>query len=268
MSRKAKVVISVLVAVVLLVVGGTATVLARSDEATPTPEPGTKNFMVTANATVLLARVAEILGTSQEELVNAFKQAKGDAQQQFSTGVLDKLLEKGLISEAEAAAIQGWLAAKPEPSDEESMGQWLEQRPEISKPGLLRHVLQGPPRFRGHRHGIGGQLPALRPLIGKVAEILEIPEEDLINALRQAQQEIGQEMRERAFITALGRAVVDERITQEEADQIEVWWQQRPEAFDRAFPGANVFPSRHGGRMMAAPNGWSGMKLHKPWFVP
>lgn len=262
MSKKVKVLISVLVAV-LLTVGGTATVLAQNDETTPIPEPGTKTLMVTANATGLLARVAGILGTSQEELVNAFKQVKQDAQQQFSTKVLDKLLEKGLINEVEAAAIQDWLAAKPEPSDEEAMRQWLEQRPEISKPGLLRYVLQGSPRFRGRRHGIGGQLPELRPLIGKVAEILEIPEEDLINALRQAQQEIGQEMREGAFITALERAVVDERITQEEADQIEAWWQQRPEAFGRAFPGANVFPARHGRRMMAAPNGWSGMKLHK-----
>jgi hypothetical protein len=66
-------------------------------------------------------------------------------------------------------------------------------------------------------------------LLARVAAILDIPEEDLVNAFKQAQQE----MREEAFIEALDKAVEKGWLTQEEADQIEEWWQQRPEIIDR-----------------------------------
>ncbi len=65
MSRRIKVIISVLVAVVVLTVGSAATVMAEG-EATP-PEAG---------AECLLARVAQILGIPQEDLTDAFEQAR------------------------------------------------------------------------------------------------------------------------------------------------------------------------------------------------
>ena len=65
-------------------------------------------------------------------------------------------------------------------------------------------------------------------LLARVAEILDIPQEELVDAFRQAQQEIRQE----ASIRFLNKAVENERITQEEADEIEEWREQKPEALE------------------------------------
>ena len=72
MSRRIKVIISVLVVVVLLTVGSAATVMAEG-EATPPPEAGDECFP---------ARVAQILGISQEDLTNAFGQARQEMREE------------------------------------------------------------------------------------------------------------------------------------------------------------------------------------------
>lgn len=83
-------------------------------------------------------------------------------------------------------------------------------------------------------------------LLARVAEILDIAEEDLSNAFRQAQQE----MRQEAFIRALDEAVAEGRFTQEEVDEIREWWQQKPEALDRSLFGrAFGFRGLGGGHM-------------------
>ena len=61
--------------------------------------------------------------------------------------------------------------------------------------------------------------------LNRVAEILGIDETDLTAAFKQAQQE----MKEEAFINRLNQAVEEGRITQEQADEIIEWWQQRPD---------------------------------------
>jgi len=89
-------------------------------------------------------------------------------------------------------------------------------------------------------------------LLARVAEILGIPEEDLINAFNQAQQEI----REEAFDKWLDKAVERGLITQEKANEIKEWWEQRPEALDRSlFPPALGFPSLRG-HMFGGHRGW------------
>jgi len=72
MFRRIKVLISALVVVVVLTVGSAATVMAEG-EATPPPE---------ARAECLLARVAQILGISQECLTNAFEQARQEIREE------------------------------------------------------------------------------------------------------------------------------------------------------------------------------------------
>ncbi len=62
-------------------------------------------------------------------------------------------------------------------------------------------------------------------LLERVADILEIDKEDLIDAFKQAQQE----MKEEAFINRLNQAVKEGRITREQADEIIRWWEQRPD---------------------------------------
>jgi len=62
-------------------------------------------------------------------------------------------------------------------------------------------------------------------LLERVADILEIDREDLIDAFKQAQQE----MRGEVFINRLNQAVAEEGITQEQADEIIGWWKLRPD---------------------------------------
>ncbi len=62
-------------------------------------------------------------------------------------------------------------------------------------------------------------------LLERVADILEIDKEALIDAFKQAQQE----MMGDAFINRLNQAVEEGRITREQADEIIKWLEQRPD---------------------------------------
>lgn len=109
-------------------------------------------------------------------------------------------------------------------------------------------------------------------LLARVAEILGIPEEELVNAFKQAQQEL----REEAFTKFLDKAVEEGLITQEEADQIKEWWEQRPEAISHLFPLAHIFPAIHGRQIIIIHKGYEGEPkilvpaLHdgRMWSVP
>jgi hypothetical protein len=96
MFRRIKVIISALVVVVVLTVGSAATVMAEG-EATP-PE---------ARAECLLARVAQILGISQEDLTNAFEQVRQEIREErcFTPGeqVQQKIRRVALIRSGEQA---------------------------------------------------------------------------------------------------------------------------------------------------------------------
>ena len=128
MSKKVKVLISVMVAILLVVVATTAAVMAQ-EEPESTPEAGG-----------LLARVAEILDIPQEELIDAFKQARQELRQETCLRALDMAVEKELISQDEADQIMGWWQQKPEvldqmrlrrfcaPSDLGQRYQWGEHR--------------------------------------------------------------------------------------------------------------------------------------------
>ena len=70
-------------------------------------------------------------------------------------------------------------------------------------------------------------------LLGRVAEIIGVDEEELTAAFEQAQQEI----REDAFISRINEAVEEERITQEQADDIIEWWLERPDDAFEAWRG-------------------------------
>ena len=139
MSKRMKILVSVLVAVVLLTVGGTATVMAQEGEPAPTPEPTTTALAATANTTGLLARVAEKLGITEEELVNAFKQAQQEMREEAFIKALDRAVEKGRITEGEAAEIKEWWGQKPEGFD---YG-WLGRAP-FSRAMRGQHFRGGP----------------------------------------------------------------------------------------------------------------------------
>jgi hypothetical protein len=129
MSKKLKVLIAVLVAILTLTVSGTVAVMAQENEE-PEPEeealveeleeliPRIRLFMSTMEPNELLSRVADKLGISEEELSDAFAQAKEDIMAERGEQAFDKLLdravEEGLITEAEAAEIADWWEQKPE----------------------------------------------------------------------------------------------------------------------------------------------------------
>lgn len=75
MSKKVKVLISVVVAVLVLTVGATTVVMAQDNGSTSTSN--------TTGANGLLARVADKLGISQEELTDAFNQARQEIRQEM-----------------------------------------------------------------------------------------------------------------------------------------------------------------------------------------
>lgn len=95
-------------------------------------------------------------------------------------------------------------------------------------------------------------------LLARVAGILGIPQEKLASAFKQAQQE----MREEAFFRRLAQAVEKGRLTQEEADEIKAWYEQRPDALDSGlFQRARTFKAMPGrlmwGRQMRGGHrGW------------
>lgn len=103
-QKRVKILVSALVVILLLAVGGTAMVLAQ-EEPTPTPEAGAEG---------LLARVAEILDIPQEDLVNAFEQARQEMRQEAFIRALDKAIAEGYINQEEADEIKEWWQQKPE----------------------------------------------------------------------------------------------------------------------------------------------------------
>jgi len=114
MSKKVKILVSVLVAVLLLTVGGTAAVMAQdgSDQDEPTqeePEGGRKGRF--------LAKVAELLDMTEEELIEIFKQARQELREEAFINYVNKAAERGIISPEEAEEIIDWWENRPEAVD-------------------------------------------------------------------------------------------------------------------------------------------------------
>jgi hypothetical protein len=70
-------------------------------------------------------------------------------------------------------------------------------------------------------------------LLARVAAILGIDQTTVENAFAQAQKD----MREEAMTNYLQEMVAEGKITQEEADQYQTWWDARPDALDKLGPG-------------------------------
>lgn len=136
MSKKMKVIIAVLVAVLALTVGGVTTALAQ-DEELPTPPFSElrENF---------LTKVADKLGVSVDDLEAAITAAQQEMKEEALTSRLDKAVEEGRLTQDEADAIK----------------EWWEQKPECLGPGLSGDgfgfgfpAVGSGPMFGGHRGG-------------------------------------------------------------------------------------------------------------------
>ncbi|MBI2849652.1 MAG: hypothetical protein HYX80_01250 [Chloroflexi bacterium] len=133
MWKNKKVLIIALVAAVLVIasIGGVA--LARAG-AVNSGQPKTLAD-VTGNTTQprsLLARVAEILGIDQQTLEAAVKQAKAEQQLEVLKNRLQKLVEAGKITQAQADAYLSWVQSKPDLGPyQQQLKEWAQARPSV-----------------------------------------------------------------------------------------------------------------------------------------
>lgn len=125
MSKKVKILISLVVAILLLAMGGTATVMAQEEESIPPPRTGGEG---------VLAQVADILNIPQEELASAFNQARQEMRQETFHRFLNKAVGQGRLTQDEADPIINW---------------W-EQRPEAVDRICLPRFFNSPPLAKGH----------------------------------------------------------------------------------------------------------------------
>jgi len=219
MLKKWKIIMVVLAAIVLLTVGGGAIAMA-DDETAPVSNP-------------LLARVAQLLGKNEAQLTDAIKAARKEVATEAVTAALDKAVTEGKITTTDKASILAWLAQQPDPANRDAMKAWWSARPQISKPELYKRFLgvRGKILRWGWCHNFAGIEES--QVMKKVAAKLIVGEQALIDAFKQASQE----MRTSAFQKALTNAVTNGRLTKAEAEQIETWWAQRPAALDKFAPG-------------------------------
>jgi len=140
MSKKVKVLISALVIAVLLTMGGVTMVMAEGEEETaPSPE---------ASENALLERVADILGIDEEDLINAFEQARQEMCEDAFTSHINQAVEEGLITQDQADEILEWWSQRPD----DAIEAWRGQGPNATGPGMFKNA----PRFRfslGNRRG-------------------------------------------------------------------------------------------------------------------
>lgn len=223
MSKKWGIILAVLAGVVVLALGGGAVALAAGEQTTPTSNP-------------LFARVAGILGITEQQLTDAFQQAQTQVENEAIDQWLTKALDNQTITQDEASKIKDWLAQRPSPPAKDTLKAWLDKKPQLANPGALRGLLQAPGRIRQFGYCPGWKGVAAGPVLTKVAAILNIPEQKLQDAFQQASQEL----RAQKFDNALANAVKNGKITQDEADQIKAWCGQRPAALDKLAPGKGL----------------------------
>jgi uncharacterized membrane protein len=110
MFRKRKWIIVAAVAAVVVVVGGVMGGVAYAQTSTPTNPP------VTNPGKDLADRVATILKLDPATVESAFTQAEKDMQNDAVKSYLDKLVQAGKMTQADADAYLTWLQSKPQTS--------------------------------------------------------------------------------------------------------------------------------------------------------
>ncbi len=232
MSKKMKVLVSVVTAVLVLTVGGMATVvMAQEGEDTPPEEEtttGVADLMPQVALDGLLARIAEILGISEEELMSALKQARQEAMEEkwleaFNQW-LDKAVAEGILSEGEA----------------EELRQWWEQRPEFLEPGLFRRAFSSWGQQDGPKPGLRlGQRPEPGP-------------QSRQGLNPRMWQQIGPDDPGQLLDEALERGI----ITEDKGVKIRQWLEKRPDTSNGLSPRARIFKPQRGRQMLDVAGEW------------
>ncbi|MBU2535169.1 MAG: hypothetical protein ABIK32_07675 [Chloroflexota bacterium] len=241
MSKKMKVLIAVLVAILTLTVSGAVAVLAQEDEEVEPDEeellgelneimPRVRMF-VSTESSELLSRVAKILSISEEELSDAFAQAKQEMMaercEEAFYEFLERAVEEGLITEEEAEEIEEWWEKRPEALN------WTKLRNAFcimrSNPESLTD--NGWKGFQGVRQNIQQRLKECK------------------------NSELRMEMLEKAIEEGL--------ITEEDASEIKVWTGNTPAALNQLSPKPRIMNEVRGRHMIAIQEGWHGPRTYQ-----
>lgn len=237
MSKKTKILIAVLVAILTLTVSGAMAVLAQEGEEpeldeeelieeTNEPMPGLRMFAAALASDELISRVADILGISEEELRDAFEKAREDAMAERGEKAfyefLDMAVAEELLTEGEAQDIK----------------EWWEQKPETLSWALLQKA------FFMMR-------PCPEPLANNGWKESKGIKRNIQQRLRNcAEPESRLEMLEEAIEEGL--------ISEEEAAEIRAWTGNSPAALNQLSPKPQIMNSVRGRHMIAVSEGWRG----------
>ena len=139
------------------------------------------------------------------------------------------------------------------------MKAWEAEKPQLTNPGALKGIIG----FRGMSWA-GSADTNNTALLTQVATLLSsaagntITESQLQAAITQAETQ----MKSNAVTQALANAVANGTITQDEANQIQSWWNQRPAAVDKLHGFG--FLGRGFGGMMRNRGPWGGSPQTTP----
>ncbi len=144
---KKLIIVAILTAVVLVgIIGGIALAQENGEDNGDNSQPQT-----------LLARVAAILGIDQQELEDAFTQAKSEMRDEALDSYLQNLVDQGKITQEEADQYKAWWQAKPDMEPyRQQLEEWQQARPDI--PPELKEWREAIPdiQFRFRFDGLGG----------------------------------------------------------------------------------------------------------------
>ena len=244
MSRKLKIIAAVVVGVVVLTVGSAAIVMAAGSTNTPA-----------AQRNILFANAAATLGVTEQQLTTAYQQANTQAENQRITQQLAQAVTKGTITQAESDAITAWLAQKPTAPTKDSLKAWQDAQPKLANPDALKGILG----FGGGMMGpaIGANTGNTDLLTQVVANLNSAAGTSITVAqLQAAMTQAETQMQSDAVTKSLADAVANGKITQDESNQIQSWWNAKPSAVNKLAPnGMFGFPGMGGGGMMPGFNG-------------
>jgi hypothetical protein len=124
MWRRKKVILIALLAGIVLFASTAGIVLAQTgDEDDSQPK-------------TLMCRVAEILGIEEQELEDAFTQARSEMEAAALDTYLQDLVDQGKITEEEAKQYKEWWQARPDMAPfQQQLREWQQARPDITLPG-------------------------------------------------------------------------------------------------------------------------------------
>ena len=237
MSKKVKILIAVLVAILTLTVSGTVAVLAQDDEEPEFDEeelieeldeiaPRVRLFMASIESNELLSRVSDILGISEEELSDAFTQAKQEMMaercEEAFYEFLDRAVAEELLTEGEAQDIKEWWEQKPE-----ALNLALSQKAFfMMRPCPEPLANNGWKEFKGIKRNI--------------------------------QQQLGNCVEPELRLEILEMAIEEGLISEEDAAEIMAWTGNKPAALSQLSSKPQIMNSVRGRHMIAVQKGWHG----------